>query len=264
MAARAPLPAPLRPYVGSVWVGHGSVTRREHVVPSAHMHLAVRIDGPPLRLFAGDDDDRGEPVAHAVVCGARSRYYAKQTAPGCTAGALLLPGASGALFGLSAAALAGRHVPLRELWGADADALHAALAHATGADARLAVLEQALLARLRPVPPLPGYLADAIAALERFADVGPVLAQAGCSHRHFIAGFRDATGLAPKCFARLRRFQRLLAEVSDAAVTDWSALALAHGYCDQAHLARDFRQFVGLPARRYLRARRNLRHVTRG
>ena len=92
MTARAPLAAALRPYVGSLWVGHSVRARREHVIPSGEMHLAVRIDGPPLQLYAGRGDRAGQAIDTAVVCGARSRYYAKRTEPGCTVGAQLLPG----------------------------------------------------------------------------------------------------------------------------------------------------------------------------
>ncbi|UWX03819.1 AraC family transcriptional regulator [Pseudoxanthomonas sp. NC8] len=123
----------------------------------------------------------------------------------------------------------------------------------------MAVLERALLAQLRPVKPVPGHVDQAIVALDRGADLREVLAQAGCSHRHFIAQFRDATGLAPKRYARLRRFQRVLAQVD--ARTDWSGLAAEHGYFDKAHLARDFRQFAGLPARCYRDGRLHPRHV---
>lgn len=260
MSARAPLPAGLRPYVGNLWVGQSTRVRREHVIPSGEMHLAVRIDGPPLRLYADRGDRDGQAIARAVVCGARSRYYAKRAEPCCTVGAQLLPGASWALFGVPATALAERHAPLREFWGEAVDALHRALAAATTPEARLDALEQALLAHLRPVDPLPAQLAGAIAGLDQGQDLHALLAAADCSHRHFIARFRDATGLAPKRYARLRRFQRVLAQL-DLEGTDWSALALEHGYCDQAHLARDFREFAGLPARAYTRGRLHPRHV---
>ncbi len=92
MTARAPLAAALGPYVGSLWVGHSVRARREHVIPSGEMHLAVRIDGPPLQLYAGRGDRAGQAIDTAVVCGARSRYYAKRTEPGCTVGLIAAAG----------------------------------------------------------------------------------------------------------------------------------------------------------------------------
>ena len=261
MTARAPHAQALAPYVGGLWYGGGGGGGREHVLPTGRMHVAIRLDGPPLRLYAGRGDRVGTTVDTAVACGARSRYYAKRVEPCRTVGARLLPGAARALFGVSAAALSERHVPLRSLWGdAAVDALQARLAAASTPAGCLDALEGALLAQLRPADPLPPAVVAAIAALDQGQDLRALLDMAGCSHRHFIACFRDATGLAPKRYARLRRFRRVLADMAGGAEAG-VALALAHGYCDQPHLARDFRQFAGVPARTYQHGRRHPRHV---
>lgn len=57
--------------------------------------------------------------------------------------------------------------------------------------------------------------------------------------------------MAPKRFARVRRFQRLLALAAGQAATaargggDWARLAAECGYHDQAHMIHDFRSFAG-------------------
>lgn len=261
MAARAPLSPDLQPYVGSLWIGTSARSGRECMIPCGEMHLAIRIDGPPVRLFAGASDRHGDGIAEAVVCGARSRSYFKQAAPACTIGAQLRPGAARALFGVSAASLAERHLPLRTLWGVAADRLHRNLAAAPTPEDRLAVLERALLAQLRPARDLHPQVEQALLRFDRGTDVGAALAELDCSHRHFIALFRDAAGLAPKRYARLRRFHRLLTRLPPQGA-DWSSLALDHGYCDQPHLIRDFHEFAGLPPRAYQRRRLHVRHVS--
>ena len=67
---------------------------------------------------------------------------------------------------------------------------------------------------------------------------------AGWSRRHFTSRFTRATGLRPKAFARVLRFQRAkeLLVRPDASL---AAIALDAGYYDQAHLNRDFRAFAG-------------------
>ena len=75
------------------------------------------------------------------------------------------------------------------------------------------------------------------------------------SARRFIAVFEREVGLPPKLFARMRRLQALLARLGDARAARWAELALAHGYFDQAHLIRDFRQFTGLAPTAYLARR---------
>ncbi|MBS0430989.1 MAG: helix-turn-helix transcriptional regulator [Proteobacteria bacterium] len=227
--------------------------RRERAIPSGVMHLAIRVGGPALRLYADERDRRGREVARAVIGGAHGGYYLKRTAPGRTVGAQLKPGAAWALFGLSAAQLAQCHAPLRSFWGEAMDRLHERLGCATAPDDQLELLERAMLVQLRPIRALHPQVAHVLEALDVCANIDRALCETGCSHRHFIALFRDATGLTPKRYARIRRFRRALA---DAAGNDiaWSTLALTHGYCDQAHLSHDFREFTGLPPRAWRRA----------
>ncbi|WP_052488014.1 helix-turn-helix domain-containing protein [Gordoniibacillus kamchatkensis] len=52
-------------------------------------------------------------------------------------------------------------------------------------------------------------------------------------------------GLGPKKFSEIVRFQNVVAAIGAGRVADWPALALRHGYFDQAHFIRDFKQFYG-------------------
>ena len=261
MLVRAPRHHALRPWLESIWVSE-SVSRRERAIPAGAMHLAIRVGGPPLRLYANEHDRNGREVDRAVIGGAHCGYYIKQAAQGRTVGAQLKPGATWALFGASAPQLTQRHAPLRSFWGDAAGRLQQRLAGATAPDDQLELLEQAVLMQLRPARALRPQVAHALEMLDACANIYAALAETDCSHRHFIALFRDATGLAPKRYARIRRFHRVLAAASVDAVA-WGTLALTHGYCDQAHLGHDFREFTGLPPRawRGARDRQHLHHL---
>ncbi len=68
--------------------------------------------------------------------------------------------------------------------------------------------------------------------------------ETGWSHKHFIARFRDETGVAPKTAARLIRFHRVVQAITPGKKPVWSDIAVATGYYDQAHMAREFREFA--------------------
>src|ERR1700704_562307 len=51
---------------------------------------------------------------------------------------------------------------------------------------------------------------------------------------------------------RLHRFQDVSRQIALGAPVDWTDLALAGGYCDQAHLAHEFRDFSGISPTAYL------------
>jgi AraC-like DNA-binding protein len=70
--------------------------------------------------------------------------------------------------------------------------------------------------------------------------------------------FREQVGLTPKLFYRLHRFQGVLWQTALGAPVDWSDVALAGGYCDQAHLAHEFRDFSGISPTAYLASERTV------
>lgn len=252
-----PLPA-LRPYVESVWASgqdRSVASGREHALPSGRMHLAIRLDGVPVRLFSGVDDLTGETIGDAVVAGARAGYYIKDVSlPTRSIGVQLRPGAASALFGISAAALQGRHVTLDELWGVDAGRLREQLHDARETHAQLDVLQSMLLARLRVIHALHPAVAEALVRMETTTDIGGLVVVSDSSHRHFIARFRDATGLPPKRYARVLRFRRLLQAFAANPAQRWVDLALDAGYSDQSHCSREFHEFAGTTPQAYRQA----------
>lgn len=254
MSVHRPVVA-LRPFVQALWASGGAArdTAREHVLPGGGMHLAIRLDGMALCLYRDDGDAIGESVGSAVVAGARERFYSKQTPGAASVGVLLRPGAARALLGCAAHELAGRHLALDTLWRpAEVARLLERLAQANDARRRVELLQLALLARLPPMKAMHPAIARALASLERGSRVADVVTASGCSHRHFISRFREATGLAPKEYARVRRFRRAVRSLAHGRELDDTALDA--GYSDQAHLQREFRAMAGMTPGQYRRS----------
>jgi len=161
LLARAPR-GPLRPFIRRLWVSDAHAQAalpgdacREHVLPTGSMHLVLRLDEVPVRVFG----DAGQlELGTAVIGGIRSSYYVKDARPARTVGAQLHAAASLPLLGIPADELAERHTRLDDVWGTAAASLRAQLQEARSPDAALAVFEAALSARLsrvRAVHPAP-------------------------------------------------------------------------------------------------------------
>lgn len=84
------------------------------------------------------------------------------------------------------------------------------------------------------------------------ARVGVVAAESGLSRRRFIEVFVEEIGFTPKLYLRLQRFNRILHRVYGAPAVDWPEIAYLHGYADQPHFNREFREFSGLTPSQYL------------
>jgi AraC-like DNA-binding protein len=181
--------------------------------------------------------------------GIRHRAHRKWIRAGQrTITARLRLGASDAVLGIAASAIAGRIVALEELWP-DAARLVDALAAAPESGAAARILERAIADRTAAAPP---HAALARVAAERLESnsVRDVAADLGVSERQLRRIFHDVVGASPKAFAKLARFHRALGAARTG--SSWASIAVATGYYDQAHLIDEFRTIAGATPRALL------------
>ncbi|MBT1685455.1 helix-turn-helix domain-containing protein [Dawidia soli] len=67
----------------------------------------------------------------------------------------------------------------------------------------------------------------------------------GISERSLERRFREHIGVSPKLFARIGRFQAALDCLRGGQYDKLSDIAFEHGYADQSHFIRTFREFAG-------------------
>jgi AraC-like DNA-binding protein len=155
--------------------------------------------------------------------------------------------------------------PLDALWGGLARELRERLEEASSGEAQFAIVEHALVARagdrLRHHPAV-GYALREFTCVPHMRTIADVSQRVGLSQRRFIELFDEQTGLTPKMFCRVRRFQASIQRAHKSARIDWTTLALDCGYFDQAHFIHDFREFSGLtPSEWAARRTEHLNHV---
>jgi AraC-like DNA-binding protein len=152
--------------------------------------------------------------------------------------------------------LVGAYVEPGEMFGRAGRLLEEQLQSARTWEQRCAVLDRLLLSRARdPLRPHPLVL-EALWHLQRTSGAISIDALAdvlGYSRRHLTAVFHEQMGLPPKTMARLIRFQRVCERLR-VAPASWADIAAESGYCDQAHLNRDFRELAETTPRRFIQA----------
>lgn len=103
-------------------------------------------------------------------------------------------------------------------------------------------------------------VACALRGLARDTGVAAVAADLDLSERHLRRLILAHTGLDPRTFARVARFQRFLALADgvggDGSPAGLAGLAARAGYADQAHLSREVRALSGLTPTALLAERR--------
>lgn len=164
---------------------------------------------------------------------------------------------------LPLAELGGHPLAVEEVWGAAGRDLAARIVAAPDRAARVALLEDWLLACLaRHGKPQPTIEAAIRALYYRHRDVRieTLADELGMSRRHFERVFGAHLGVTPKAFQRTARFHLTVRDLLLADGTDTLATALDHGYYDQAHFIHDFEAFVGKPPVHFLQTTTRVAH----
>lgn len=250
MASREPC-ARLRPYVRTL-VGYDEQSprpqsRRQFPEPS----VVVLIEfGPPSRVILGGDERTASRHPGGFASGLGD-VFAITEHEGRQRGVQvdLTPTGARRFFDMPLSEFAGEIAALRDLLPAEHPRLVELLEASPDWASRLDLVEELLAQRIFGARVDTARVDWAVARIESSGgalDVGWLARELGHSRKHLIALFRDQVGVPPKLLARLVRFERVMRQARTGAPIRWVELAIAHGYCDQAHLARDVRSFTGL------------------
>jgi AraC-like DNA-binding protein len=242
-------------FVDYFWMysGYAQPHRRERVLPTGAVELVFRVNA--------------DGTSACGVAGPRSSAMLLDTSqPFSVIAVHFKPGGGFPFFGVPARELRNQTVDLDLLWGRGAARVRDRLWEAQAPDDRFAILEQALIDSAR------GFECDpavryALLEFERSNGarrVTDVVEKVGVSWNSLLGRFQAEVGLTPKAFCRLRRFNAVLSAVDGRRDVNWTEVALACGYFDQAHFNHDFRDFTGLSPSDYLRDRVSRRHVAVG
>ncbi|MFG1873160.1 helix-turn-helix domain-containing protein [Micromonospora arborensis] len=214
----------LRPFVDR-YVGYREradvpLVRRE----SAGVFVVLILGwGAPLDVTDPRSAERGATKVDSFVAGTFDGWCTTHTmGVGEGVELLLAPLTARRLLGLPLSELTNRAVGVGQLPGRWLDRLRGRLAETEGWPERFALLDRVLASRLASTPPVDARLDWAwrrLVASGGQEGVGVLADELGWSRRHLASRFRQDVGLPPKMVARLLRFQRAYAALTDVGAT---------------------------------------------
>ena len=257
--SEAPPTPPLRPFVRCVWHLRSDAgdSEEERIVPDGCAELIVNRGDAFRRLDGSNGSHRQAQVL--LVGQLRAPIWIVPTGRIDLLGIRFQPGGLHALTG----------VPMHEITGEDfcvgqlderLRARFAAAGELPEESSRVRAVETVLAEELLSRDARPGLIARAVADIERGVRTSDGLSRSVGIHRRALErSFRTEIGLTPKQLIRIHRLQSVLAHLDECRrAPDWASLAAAHGYVDQSHLIRDFKQLAGTTPARHLASRTDL------
>ncbi|WP_437813095.1 helix-turn-helix domain-containing protein [Sorangium sp. So ce1078] len=249
VATRPPAPR-LRPYIrdysGYTEETPGPLRRVEFPMPQIVVIIEL---GPPVRVFDAGSDRRHSLYPGGFVAGIDDTFTVTEH-DGFQRGLQvnLTPIGARLFFGVPMAELTGRVLSARDLLPRKYARLAERLEELPTWDERFDLIERALGERVDEARHELGVVPWALRRIEELGgavDMRALARELGYSQKHVIGLFRENVGVPPKLLARLVRFDRLIKHLKAGASGTWAELAQRFGYYDQAHLARDVKQFTG-------------------
>jgi AraC-like DNA-binding protein len=248
--------------------------RIERLLPDGAVELIIDLHDTPKKLYDRDDTTHAQDFRHAWISGMRRHWILIEAAQGASMVVIRFrPGGAYPFFGTDIDVLTDSVEHLETVLAGAVAPLRERLLETTSVTIKLAAVHEWLLelaGDCLAMNPLVEHLAGRLFAPGSLR-IAELAKETGYSQRHLDGLFRRWVGLPPKSYARIRRFQRVLAhlvrgtpepplQAAGVAVTtrlhepQWARLAAEHGYCDQSHLVRDFRKFAGLSPTAYVAA----------
>jgi AraC-like DNA-binding protein len=213
---------------------------------SLSVQMVVKVEDSALRP---PEFVNGVADAHSAIEGGCAPRYVQ---------IVLSPLGAYQVCGLPLEKLTGRLVDLHDVFGPGARRLGEQVREQPTWARRFDLLDRFLIRRLESAPPVSRevrYAWQRLTATAGAVRIAALCREVGWSHKHLITRFREQVGVTPKRAARLSRFEHLLRRLDrERPRPDWDRLAAVAGYADQAHMIRDFGQFLGTTPTKYLAA----------
>jgi AraC-like DNA-binding protein len=272
-AAHAPVvyktfvpPRPFDTFIENIWYWRGFDPghAKDTIMASGRIGLMVNLDRDALAWYGGERYATRNVLSGIGLCGTHTRTFAIDAFQPHMAGVQFKPGGAFAFFGGSVREFGDVHISLADIWGRDAERLHQRAVQAPTPEHTMDVLFRAMVVRflerghdpaveiaLRLFGRAPHRVS--VTSVARRAEVGP---------KKLIRLFAEEVGMTPKTYLRVARFQRVLERVHAAESVDWMEIVERHGYYDQPHFIREFKEFSGFTPSEYFRLRGpHLQHV---
>jgi AraC-like DNA-binding protein len=265
--------APLDRHVESItfYSGFAPGHDREKLLPDGAIQIIVDLTDRPKRLYAGESSDIAVQFSRSWISGMQRRWIVIEAQQGSSMLVIRFrPGGAWAFVRHASTVFTNSVHPFEDVIDARATSLRDRVLEAPTIPAKFAAAEAWLLEQCgsdMPLDPAAAFVARRLAHPARVRDV---VGETGLSERQMLNIFAKWIGVSPKQFARISRFQGVLATLvanggddptfnADALpAPDWADIAAASGYSDQSHLHHEFMDFAGMSPGAYVAAYRGL------
>ncbi len=223
---------------------------RQRILPDGCMELIFHF-GNLYRQYFEDGTHIVQP--RSFIFGQISRYL--EIEPTGTTGiiaARFMPDGLFAFLPIDARLLENKATDIRELFGSKGEKLEVEVMSAGSDQQRLDIIEKFLLAELTTPQNISTITKSCVGTIIQSCgqmEVSALAAKMKLNRRSLERQFSRVIGLSPKQLSKAVRLQATLKSLSQNKTHSLTSLAYEHGYFDQSHFIKEFKEFTGISPR---------------
>jgi AraC-like DNA-binding protein len=242
----------LQPYVRSIfWISGGY--RYGNPQP-----FRVLADGCPGLIIQENQksflDNRGEILPSSFIHGLSTKYSVK-TAISAYSNIVICfqPNALKSIFGIDASELTDSYINLDDYTNSHRSEI---LNEESNISQKIRLISEFLMAQIerhrKPEAKI-RFIIEKLSTDHTASCLKDLCREMYLSERTLERIMKAHTGVSPKQFFRISRFQAALHHMSEKPFSNLSEIAYAYGYSDQSHYIRDFRALSGISPKQFLK-----------
>jgi AraC-like DNA-binding protein len=258
MIYRLHIPAyPLSQFVEFLFYyeGYHAPHQMEKFLPDGSIDLLIDLTETPKKLFHTEEGISCTTLKKSWISGMKTDYILIDASVSNMIGVHFRPGGCFPFVDFPVSELNNLTVELDFIMGNEIHSIRDAILHAKSIESKFQILEQFLFEKgKRKMQPhlLVDYSVNQLLSAPQMWTIDRLTRKTGITQKHLITLFKKHVGLAPKMFARISKFQKIIQLVENRQKIDWTSLVYECGYFDQAHFIKEFRAFSGINPSSYL------------
>lgn len=251
----------LSPFITCFWY-HKDVSfdySRDKLLPDGTVQLIIDLTPEPKKLYASETSLCYTEFTKAWISGGHTKYIVIEAAKKSSMiGIAFKPGGAYNFFNIPLSEIKNQVVPLADFAPHILSQLRDAIMERETPDEKFAVLSGCMHSLLRDRNQTNPVMQYSFRMLQQSASdisIRTLADKTGYTQKHLISLFERYTGLTPKEYQRLCRFQNVLKQIENMQSLSWASVAGSCGYYDQSHFIHDFKKFSGINPVQYLRSK---------
>ncbi|MEM7443231.1 MAG: AraC family transcriptional regulator [Pseudomonadota bacterium] len=250
LLSRPPKNRFLAPLIEAFWTCEADHTHElERVLPNGCVQLFVNLDTDSLHQYNANGSVRQRASGTVVQGPTLAPVVIDRAEQKSLCGVLFSPGGAFPFFRTPTAEIGPGLVDLECLSWGKACLLREQLLEAGEPHLRLDTLEAAFLEHAPTMTNWDAIVREATTLLRQGWRVRDLVNHFDTTPQTLITRFRERTGLTPKSYSQIERFQHLIRSLTSA--SSWADAAIDAGFSDQAHMVREFKRLSEITPTEY-------------